>query len=89
MSNFPALINGDNRPLLWSYALNQVEGEKLPTNSVTILMEPNTDYDESGEYPGRPLSSVTLTRAELREMLKALDEDIERLRRNCPDIEFE
>lgn len=86
--NFPPLSNNGNRPVVWEFALDQVIGESATTNAVTIYLEPNKDYDESGRHPGKEFSSVTITRAELREMLNCLDEDIKQMQTHCPNEEF-
>lgn len=86
--NFPPLQSGDNRPVMWDCALDRAEGENTPTNTIRILLEPNIDFDESGEYPGKQFSSVTITRSELKKMLEFLERDIELQRKYCPEHEF-
>lgn len=47
------------------------------TNAVQLLVRPlDVRGDESGEHPGESFVMVTLTREELRAMLKALEEDL-------------
>ncbi len=89
LEDFPPLLNGGNRPVFMDYALDSIEGEVTTTNSMTVYLEPNKDFDMSGRRPGRTFASVTITRAELREMLKCLDDDIAQVRKHCPESQFE
>lgn len=86
--DFPPLKNGGNRPVIWDYSLYGVEGQEGMTNVVTIYLNPNRDFDESGRHPDREFSSVTVTREELRQMLACLDEDVDKFRTYCPDGNF-
>lgn len=86
--DFPPLSTGENRPVGWSYQLDTVAGQDVPTNSVTIYSRPALSCGESGENGFFKFGVVTLTRAEIAEILKVLDEDIADMRRHCPDHEF-
>ena len=85
--NFPPLTCSANRPVTWQYQLDSFKGIDIMTNSVTIFSRPVLEYDESGEHEGR-FAVVTLTRAEIADILTILDEDISDLRRCCPEQFF-
>jgi len=87
--DFPPLSSGENRPVGWCYQLDTVDGAKVPTNSVTIYSNPKLDHDESGCNGYFKFGVVTLTRAEVKEILKVLEEDIEEMRHYCPGHEFD
>lgn len=84
---FPPLACGENRPVTWQYQLDRLEGANVSTNSVTILSRPVLDYDWSGEHCGE-FAVVTLTRAEIAEILRVLEDDIAKMRHYCPSEEF-
>lgn len=79
----------ENRPVTWCYQCEMVEGHEFMTNSVTIFSKPVLSYDESGENGHEKFAVVTLTRSEIADILKTLEEDIENLRKYCPDTQFE
>jgi hypothetical protein len=85
---FPPLVTDGNRPVTWQYQLDDVEGSGDVTNSVCIFSRPSLEIDESGENGLEKFAVVYLTRAEIAEILKVLDEDIEAMRLHCPDSEF-
>jgi hypothetical protein len=85
---FHPLFTGNNRPVAWYYQLDQVKGEKYSTNSVTIFSRPTSEIDESGENGNEKFTTVTLTRAEIKDILSLLEEDIEKMRKYCPDEKF-
>lgn len=86
---FPPLECGAGRPVTYSWQLDRAEGtEGPPTNSITILSRPTMDIDWSGEHGREKFATVTLTRAEVAAFLKILEEDIEKMRKHCPDREF-
>jgi hypothetical protein len=86
--SFPALCSKDNRPVSWNYGLDTLEDVRITTNVVTILSRPVLDVDESGENGFEKFAVVTLTRAEISEILRVLDEDIAEMRKYCPDHVF-
>lgn len=88
MSDFPPLVTEQNRPVTWQYQLDGVKGEEHATNSVTIFSRPVMALDESGEHGYEKFSVVTLTRAEIAEILQKLEEDIQTMRKHCPDEVF-
>lgn len=85
---YPPLDCGGNRPVTWCFQLDGVEGQELPTNSATIYLRPNLELDESGEHGFEKFATVTLTRAEIAEMLRVLEEDIADMRKYCPNQKF-
>ncbi|WP_010322986.1 hypothetical protein [Marinobacterium stanieri] len=88
-ATFPPLMTGVNRPVLWHYQLDSIDTETLNvTNAVVIYSDIDTEIDPSGQYGNRQFTTVAITRAELREMLKCLDDDIERLKEHCPETQF-
>lgn len=87
-TDFPPLSSGENRPVGWCYQLDTVDGHNLPTNSVTIYSKPKLDHDESGLNGYFKFGVVTLTRAEIKEILRVLEEDIAEMRHYCPGHEF-
>jgi hypothetical protein len=85
---FPPLTCGGNRPVTWQYQLDGIKGTDEITNSVTIFSRVALEIDESGEHGFEKFAVVYLTRAEIAEILKALDEDIAAMRHHCPDCGF-
>jgi len=73
---FPPLETGNNRPVTWHYFLDGVVGVEGITNAVQIFSHPVLQIDESGEHGGEMFAVVTLTRAEIKEILECLEEDI-------------
>lgn len=86
--DFPPLMCGGGRPVTWFYQLDTIEGQDIPTNSVTIYSRPFMDIDESGEHGFEKFNTVTLTRAEVKAILDRLEEDIADMRHYCPDHKF-
>jgi len=86
--SFPPLDFGGNRPVTWHYQLDAVKGQELPTNSVTIFSRVRLEYDESRESGFERFATVTLTRAEIAEILRVLENDIADMRHYCPDRTF-
>lgn len=84
---FAPLECGGNRPVTWFYQLDTIKGQKS-TNSVTILSKPILVVDESGENGNEKFATVTLTRAEVAEILMLLEDDIQKMKKYCPDEEF-
>ena len=84
VSTYKPLSTGEGRPMTWCYQLDSFEGPHLMTNSITIFSRPVLDIDESGEHGYELFSSVTLTRAEIAELLDVLEEDIGEMRSACP-----
>ena len=85
--DFPELESGENRPVTWEYTLDKsVTGEM--TNVVTIYSNESKSYNESGEYDNQQFSVVTLTRAELKNMLDILDDDIAKMKKHNPEHTF-
>ena len=85
---FPCFDGSDEkiRPLEWVFELVTIGGKK--TNAVEIYFPANKgDYEVPG-YHGEILSRVSLTRAEIKEMLNVLEDDISKMRQYCPDTEF-
>ena len=74
------------RPLTWSYELVTVGNDT--TNAVKIYFPVNKGNYEVPGYHGEMLSSVSLTRAEIKEILLVLEDDIAKMRKHCPDSEF-
>lgn len=87
-AEFPPLSFGGNRPVAWYYQLDSVKGQDDVTNSVTIYSRVFMELDESGANGLEKFATVTLTRAEIAEILRTLDEDITDMRTNCPDRTF-
>lgn len=87
--NFPPLHTGENRPVTWQYQLDGVVGSEKETSSVTIFSKQALDLDHSGENGYEKFAVTTLTRAEIAEILKVLDEDIASFKKHCPEGEFE
>ena len=85
---FPPLMCCGNRPVTWHYGLDSIEGQENPTNSVTIFSRPMMEFDESGESGLERFATVTLTRAEIAEILRVLEADIADVRHYCPDQVF-
>ena len=89
MQKFPPLeCGGTARPVTYSYQLDSVEGESIVTNSISIYSKPCLTIDESGEHGHEEFNVVTLTRAEVANFLRVLEEDIENMRYHCPDSKF-
>lgn len=86
---FPELETCENRPVTWQYQLDQIKGREKITNSVTIFSRPVLNIDESGEHGFEEFAVVTLTKAEIAEILKTLEEDIAEMKKHCPDSEYE
>ncbi len=87
--NIPPLMSGVNRPVLWHYQLDSINTETLNvTNAVVIYSDIDTEIDPSGQHGNRQFTTVAITRAELRTMLKRLDDDIEQLQEHCPETGF-
>lgn len=85
---FPPLMCRGNRPVTWQYQLDTIEGQENPTNSVTIFSRVMMELDESGENGLERFATVTLTRAEIAEILRVLEADITDMRHYCPDRVF-
>jgi len=88
MMEFKPLSSGDNRPRLWDFQLDAVKGDGRNTNAATIYATANIVYDPSGMFGDEEFCSITLTRAELVEIVRVLDEDIEKMREYCPNSTF-
>lgn len=87
-AQFPPLSFGCNRPVTWQYQLDSIKGQNDVTNSVTIYSRVYLELDESGQNGLEKFATVTLTRAEIAEILRTLEEDITDMRTHCPDSNF-
>ena len=88
VSTYKELETGDNRPMTWAYQLDSLKGSDQVTNTISILSRPVLNIDESGEHGYELFATLSMTRAEIAELLDVLEEDIKEMRAACPKESF-
>jgi hypothetical protein len=76
---YPPLVTDGNRPVTYEWHCDKLKSAEKWTNAVTIYADPNEAYNESGLFDGRRFHSMTITREEIHEMAKNLDEDARKM----------